>query len=247
MDILEKARRELKRICSEQGLDRNERITVRVLTPDEAIGTADETFVIKKGKERVIEARFRDTTGQGFTDTPGNWDGTLGELLELDLGKTGQRAIFTASLNAVLRQLDLATGVIHCKDDEPSRCGAEIPEQLRQRSDARRYVLIGLQPAILKGLAGAFGAASVKVLDMNPDNIGSVKEGVTIMDGEKDLPEVVVWCDAGLATGSSIVNGSINEILARFRDAGKPVIFFGNTISGVAALLNLERICPLAR
>jgi len=247
MDILEKARSELKRIVAEYGLASDERITVRVLSPDEAIGTADETFVIKKGKERVIEACFLGTAGQGFTDTPGNWEGTLGELLELDLGKTGRRALFTAGLNAVLGHLDLASGVIHCKDDEPSKCGAEMPELLRQRFGACRYGLIGLQPAILKGLTGAFGAKSVMVLDLNPDNIGSGKEGVIIMDGEKDLPELVKWCDVGLATGSSVVNGTTNEILARFREAGKPVVFFGNTISGVAALLGLERICPFGR
>jgi len=247
MDILEKTQEELKCIISERGLDLGERVTVRALTPDEAIGSADDTFVIKKGKERVIEARFCDTAGQAFTDAPGNWEGTLGELLELEMDTNGQRALFTAGLNAVLRHLDLASGVIHCKDDEPAKCGGEMPEMLRQRFGVRRYGLIGLQPAILKGLTGTFGAESVGVLDLNPDNIGASKEGVTIMDGENDLPEFVTWCDVGLVTGSSVVNGSINEILERFNSAGKPVIFFGNTISGVAALLNLERICPLAR
>jgi len=247
MDTLEKARMELKRIIAERCLALGEWITVRILTPDETIGSADETFVIKKGKERVIEARFRDTTGQAFTDAPGNWDGTLGELLEMELGKTTRRALFTAGLNAVLSHLDLASGVIHCKDDEPSTCGVEMSELLRQRFGAFRYGLIGLQPAILKGLTENFGVNSVKVLDLNPDNIGSSKEGVIIMDGEKDLPELVEWCDIGLATGSSVVNGTINEILVRFRDVGKPVVFFGNTISGVATLLDLERICPFGR
>ena len=146
MDILEKAREELKRTnIAERGLDLGERITVRALTPDEAIGSADDTFVIKKGKERVIEACYREMSGQAFTDAPGNWEGTLGELLELDLGRNGRRALFTAGLNAVMRHLDLASGVIHCKDDEPAKCGAEMPELLRQRFGARRYGLIGLQ------------------------------------------------------------------------------------------------------
>lgn len=247
MDILEKAQEELKHIISERELDLSERVTVRALTPDEAIGSADDTFVIKKGKERVIEACYRETAGQAFTDAPGNWEGTLGELLELDLGKNGRRALFTAGLNAVLRHLDLASGVIHCKDDEPAKCGAEMPEMLRQRFGVRRYGLIGMQPAILKGLSGTFGAESVGVLDLNPDNIGNCKEGVTIMDGENDLPKLVEWCDVGLVTGSSVVNGTINEILERFGTAGKPLIFFGNTISGVAELLNIERICPFGR
>jgi hypothetical protein len=247
MDILKKAQGELKRIIAERGLGLGERITVRALTPDEAIGSADDTFVIKKGKERVIEACFHETAGQAFTDAPGNWEGTLGELLELDLGRNGRRALFTAGLNAVMRHLDLASGVIHCKDDEPVKCGGEMPELLRQRFGARRYGMIGLQPAILKEMVDAYGTSGMRVADLNPDNIGQKREELIVMDGEKELPELVEWCQVGLATGSSVVNGTINEILERFQAAGKPVVFFGNTISGVAALLKLERICPFAR
>ena len=247
MDILEKARKELKRIITERGLDLAERITVRALTPDEAIGTADENFVIKKGKERVIEARFRDSAGQAFTDAPGNWEGTLGELLELDLAENGWRAIFTAGLNAVTSHIGLASGVIHCRDDEPTTCGAEMPELLRQRFNVRRYGMIGLQPAILKEMVDAYGTSGMRIMDLNPDNIGEKREDLIVMDGEKDLPKLVEWCQVGLVTGSCVVNGTINEILEQFQAAAKPVIFFGNTISGVAALLDLERVCPYGR
>jgi hypothetical protein len=248
MDILEKARQELDRICTERGLDRGERIAVRVLTPDEAIGAkADENFVIKKGKERVIEAVYGEARGQAFTDAPGNWEGTLGELLSLDLGANGFRAVCTAGLNAVMRRLGLADGTVHCKDDEPTKCGAEMPELLYRRFGNSRYGMIGLQPAMLKEMVDAFGRVRMHVADLNPDNIGMEREELIVMDGEKDLGELVEWCEVGLATGSSVVNGTINEILERFEAAGKPVVFFGNTISGVAALVNLERICPLGR
>jgi hypothetical protein len=248
MDILEKARQELDRTCKERGLDRAERITVRALTPDEAIGAeADENFVIKKGKERVIEAVYGEARGQAFTDAPGNWEGTLGELLALDLGTNGYRAVFTAGLNAVMRRLELAEGTVHCKDDEPTKCGEEMPERLHQRFGTKRYGMIGLQPAILKKMVDAFGKVGMRVADLNPDNIGQVREDLVVMDGEKDLAELVEWCEVGLATGSSVVNGTINEILERFEAAGKLVVFFGNTISGVAALLNLERICHFGR
>jgi len=247
MDILEKAREELMRIISEHGLDLGERITVRALTPNESIGTADENFVIKKGKERVVEACFLAARGQAFTDAPGNWDGTVGEFFALDLGKTRQRAVFTAGLNAMLRHLEMADGTIHCLDDEPTKCGDEMADRLNKRFGACRYGLIGLQPAILKGMTKRYGAEQIRVLDLNPDNIGKSKEGVIIMDGEKDLPDFVDWCQVALATGSSVVKGTINEILERFQTAGKPVVFFGNSISGVAALLGLERICPFGR
>ena len=248
MDILEQARKELERICDERGLDRNQCLTVRALTPDEAIGAgADENFVIKKGKERVIEAVYGEARGQAFTDAPGNWQGTLSELLALDLRETKNRAVFTAGLNAVLRGLELAEGTIHCKDDEPTKCGGEMPEMLHKQFGTRRYGMIGLQPAILKDMVDAFGKVGMRVADLNPDNIGREKEDLIVMDGEKDLGKLVDWCDVGLATGSSVVNGTINEILELFEAAGKPVVFFGNTISGVAALLNLERICPFAK
>jgi hypothetical protein len=248
MDILEQARKKLDAVCMERNLDRNERITVRALTPDEAIGAkADENFVIKKGKERVIEASFREARGQAFTDAPGNWEGTLGELLSLDLGKTGYRAVFTAGLNAVMRSLDLASGTVHCKDEEPTKCGVEMPDAMHKLFGTKRIGMIGLQPAILKEMVDAYGKVGLRVADLNPDNIGQVREDLLVMDGEKELDDLVAWCDVGLATGSSVVNGTINDILERFGAAGKPVVFFGNTISGVAALLSLKRVCPFAR
>ncbi len=248
MDILEKARQELDRIVKERGLDRGERITVRALTPEEAIGAkADENFVIKKGKERVIEAVYREAHGQAFTDAPGNWEGTLGELLFLDLGKTGYRAVFTAGLNAVMRSLDLASGTVHCKDEEPTKCGGEMPDVMHKLFGTKRFGMIGLQPAILKEMVDAYGKVGMRVADLNPDNIGQIREDLLVMDGEKELDDLIAWCDVGLATGSSVVNGTINDILERFEAAGKPVVFFGNTISGVAALLDLKRVCPLAR
>jgi len=248
MDILEQARKKLDAICRERNLDRTEKVAVRALTPDEAIGaTADENFVIKKGKERVIEASFREARGQAFTDAPGNWEGTLGDLLSLDLGNTGHRAVFTAGLNAVMRSLELASGTVHCKDDEPTKCGAEMPDAIHKLFGTRRIGMIGLQPAILKEMVDAYGKVGMRVADLNPDNIGQVREDLVVMDGEKELGDLVEWCDVGLATGSSVVNGTINEILERFAAAGKPVAFFGNTISGVAALLDLKRVCPFAR
>jgi hypothetical protein len=75
--------------CNGSTIDRNEKATVRALTPDEANGAeADENFAMKKEKELVIEASFREARGQAFTDAPGNREGRLGELLTLDLRET---------------------------------------------------------------------------------------------------------------------------------------------------------------
>ncbi len=248
MDILEQARQTFALVCGDHGLNPDTDVKVRPLSPDEAIGSAaNRDFIIRKGKEVVIEASFLEARGQAFTDSPSEWRGNLAALVGLDLGQAGKRAVFTAGLNAVLRHLELATGTVHCLNEEPSQCGPNMVEHLHLRFGVRRYALIGLQPAILKEMVDGFGKVRIRVADLNPDNIGEIREEIPVLDGEKDLDELIEWCEIGLATGSSIVNGTINGLIDKFAAAGKPLAFFGNTISGVAALTGLERICPFGR
>jgi hypothetical protein len=248
MDILEQARQVFALVCGDHGLNADADVRVRPLSPDEAIGSdADRDFIIRKGKEVVIEAAFLDARGQAFTDVPSEWRGNLAALIGLDLGQMRNRAVFTAGLNAVLRHLELAAGTVHCLDEEPSKCGREMTDRLHRRFGVRRFALIGMQPAILKGMVDGFGKVRIRVADLNPDNIGAIREEVQVLDGKKDLDELIDWCEVGVATGSSVVNGTINPLLEKFNTAGRPLVFFGNTISGVAALTGLERICPFGR
>jgi uncharacterized protein (DUF4213/DUF364 family) len=218
------------------------------LSPDEAIGKdADPSFAIRRGKETVIEATFRGHRGQAFTDCPIGWSGTLEGLLSLNLDEISNRAVFVAGLNAVLGSLEHLNGTVHCKNDDPSRCGPEIARTLFERFGQARVGLVGLQPSILKALVSRFGPEAVRLVDLNPDNIGEVRDGVVVWDGEKDLPRLVAECDVGLATGSSVVNRTLDGILELFEVAEKPLVLFGNTISGPAALLRLDRLCPFGR
>jgi hypothetical protein len=244
MSILEKAKSEFIHVCDDQGLDLSGTITIHPLLPRDAIGDAEGNFVIKKGKEYVIEATFDKARGQAFTGIACEWNGMLEELLSLELSDIRNRGIFVASMNAVLRALGLATGTIHCRDEDPINCGSEIAGQLEAWFGSKRFGLVGLQPAILKALVNHFARKFVRVVDLNPDNIGSSKYGIEVWDGQSDLPRLVDWAEVGLVTGSSIVNGTIDEIIRRFQDDNKPVVFFGNTISGTAALLDLDRLCP---
>jgi len=50
---------------------------------------------------------------------------------------------------------------------------------------------------------------------------------VTIEDGRKDITELLNWCHLILATGSTVVNGSIANFLI-----GKPVIFTAPPLPG---------------
>ena len=247
MSILEKAKSEFIHVCDNQGLDLSRTITVHPLLPRDAIGDAEVDFVIKKGKEYVIEATFDKAHGQAFTGIACEWNGTLEELLSLELLDIRNRGIFVASMNAVLRALGLATGTNHCRDEDPTNCGPEITGQLETRFGSKRFGLAGLQLAILKALVNHFTRELVRVVDLNPDNVGSSKYGIEVWDGQRDLSRLVEWSEVGLVTGSSIVNGTIDEIIKRFRDCGKPLVFFGNTISGTAALLDLDRLCPFGR
>lgn len=247
MDLLSQAGENLAAICAERGTIPDGTLAIRPLSPDDAVGEkADGEFIIKKGKEQVIEATFEGARGQAFTDTPSEWTGSLRELLDLDLSVVRNRALFVAGLNAVMCSILSAEGTIHCKDEDPTRCGPDIAGSLERRFGPASVGLIGLQPSILKGLAETFGPENVRVVDLNPDNIGATKSGVPVWDDDKDLQRLVDWCEVGLSTGSSVVNGTIDDIIARFERAGKPLVFFGNTISGVAALLCLDRLCPFA-
>jgi len=247
MSILERVRKEFIRTCNERSVDLKRTVSVYPLSSRDAIGDAEGDFVIKKGKEHVIEATFDEARGQAFTGIPCRWNGTLKELLSVDLSDVGHRGIFVATVNAVLRAIGLATGTIHCRDEDPANCGPELAGQLEARFGSKRFGLVGLQPAILKALADHFGSEFVRVVDLDLDNIGSSKYGIEVWDGQSDLSRLVEWSEVGLATGSSVVNGTIDKIVRCFEAGDKPLVFFGNTISGAAALLGMERLCPFGR
>lgn len=248
MGMLEKAREVFDTVCRTNDIDRTTRVRVRPLLPEEAIGPdAGEEFVLRKGREVIVEALWQDARGQAFTDDPGKFSGPLSDVFALDLATPRNRAILVATLNAVLRREGLAEGTVHCLDDEPRACGGKLVDELADRFGSKRYGLVGLQPSILAALVERFGAGSIRVVDLDAENIGTERFGVKVWDGSKSLSDLVAQSDVVLATGSSIVGRTIDEIADRAASAGRPLVFFGNTISGVAALLGLERICPLGR
>jgi uncharacterized protein (DUF4213/DUF364 family) len=96
--------------------------------------------------------------------------------------------------------------------------------------------MVGYQPAMVDHLHREF---TIRVLDLNPGNIGKIKNGVLIEDGEKSRDDVTQWADLLLVTGSTVVNGTIED----YSGLEKPVLFYGNTIAGTAVLMGLERVC----
>jgi len=219
-------------------------ISARILKNEEAIGNPTrQDYPLLKGKEFLMEASFRDCRGQAFTDAPCEKVSTLAEILALPLDNTEHRALFVASLNAVVRYLKPELTTVHCRDDEPEECAGEIIRRLQQQTVAK-VGLVGLQPAILELLATTFGAENVFCVDRDEHQRGSSKFGVPIKWGdEQETAELFEQSDLVLATGSTVVNGSLPGLLALAEKEDVPICFFGTSIAGAAELMSLKRYC----
>lgn len=206
------------------------------LSVEQAIGHPQgDDFPIQKGKEKLMEARFKGAKGQAFTDTYGNYQGTLATISALDLADLRSRAVFVATLNAVMSYLDQAQGTLHCKDRGPGDCAQEIVGYIREKYGHPKIGMIGYQPAMIGALSTKF---PLRVLDLDPDNIGQIKHGALIEDGESQH-DVLAWADILLVTGTTLANGTIDQFVTDI-----PVVFYGTTIAGAAALMGWERFCP---
>ena len=228
-------------IIRERGLAAD-RIDIRSksLTAEEAIGiTKRKDFPIITGKEIMLQAEYMGSLGQAFTDSPAVFSGTLEDILQLDIvGDVHARGLFIAALNAVMRHLGLAEGTVHCKNDEPEICARDFADYIEENYGRPKIALVGFQPALLEKLSTS--GFEIRVLDLNPDNIGKEKYGKRVENGIDDYQNVVIdWAELVLCTGSTLSNGSI----INFIDIGKQVIFFGTTIAGAAEILGLKRVC----
>lgn len=232
-------RQNLARIVRQNNLGSQE-VIVRAfpLSPQEAIGNPEERdYPLVKGRERLMQAEFQGSKGQAFTAMYGDFDGTLAEVLEMDLKNNFQRPVFVAALNAVTRHVGLVSGTIHCRNEEPRRCAQELVKYLREKNGVRRVALVGFQPRMAEALSQHF---ELRITDLDEENIGQDKYGVSICGPEKTTGHLE-WCDLALVTGTTVANGT----LAQFLRGPKPVIFYGVTVAGAARLLGLERFCPL--
>ena len=221
-----------------------EEIRIVPLGVKESIGSPKPftDFALQQGEERLVEATFRHERGQAFTGFPDSWSGRLEDLLLLPLEERRARAFFTAGVNAVGRALGWGDDTVHCRDDAPGRCGEKFGARLAEDPERTgNVVIVGYQPALLRGISDALGPDRLRATDLNPKNIGRTVSGVTILDGEKDLERAAAWADTVVITGSTIVNGTIDRLLDAFR--GKRIVFFGTTIAIPANLMGWERWC----
>jgi uncharacterized protein (DUF4213/DUF364 family) len=224
------------KLIKEGGLE-GEKVIIRAnpLSPEEAIGNPeDKDYPLVVGVERLMQAEFRGSLGQAYTDMYGDFSGTLSEIVNMDLKNNFRRAIFISSLNAVMRHLGLTNKTVHCKNAQPPECSQELVRYIEKNYGQPKIAMVGFQPRMVEALAKHF---ELRVTDMDKDNIGKEKFGVKIDDPAR-AKENLEWCDIALVTGTTVVNDTIDQF-----KIDKPVIFYGVTISGTAKLLGLNCFC----
>jgi len=229
-------------------LDAQVSVLVKTLTPEEAIGAPGRRdFPIILGKERVIEADVLGARAHAFTDSPGEFVGDLNGVLKLPLLSNRERSIYVATLNATLKYLNLLENTIHCKDEDPEKCGKEVASQLLKRWGKVRVGFIGLNPAIAENLTETFGVDNVRITDLNKQNIHSLKCGVKIWDGNEMAEELIKQSDVILITGTTFVNGTFDHLMRCIENHRKDYLIYGVTGAGICKLMGLNRICPYSR
>lgn len=227
-----------KRVIENGIKDKEITVKVESLTSQEAIGSPlKREYPLLKGKESLIQASIGDSFGQAFVDEPASFSGALEDVKNLPLNSNKNRGIFIATVNATYKYLGLVDNTIHCKNDGPEVCARKIAEQLSKDFPRAKIGIIGFQPAIVTHLSKLF---KIRVGDMDIENIGKTKEGVLIESWELDR-DIIEWSDIVLATGSSIVNNSIDSIIEASK--GKKLFFFGVTISALAYEFGFNRLC----
>ncbi len=240
--FFDRLQREFTQLVDEFQLRHAEvKVKASLLSPEDAIGaTKRQDYVILKGKERLLQSSVMGCKGQAFTGSQGNFAGTLAEVLALPLTDDFQRAVYIATLNAVVCYSGRVNQTVHCRNQGPELCARQITAYLRENYGDPHILMIGYQPSLAEALHNA--GFSLIVLDLDPDNIGKTKNGVLIRNGAESLDECIAASDIIFATGSTICNATIDALY----NADIPLVLFGTTGAGAAALLRITRFCPEA-
>ena len=215
------------------------KVKASLLSPEDSIGaTKRQDYVILTGKERLLQATVMGCKGQAFTGSQGDFSGTLEDVLSLPLTDDFQRAIYIATLNAVVCYTGKDEQTVHCRNEGPEQCALQTAAYFKKNYSDSKVLMIGYQPALAEAIHNA--GISLIVLDLDPANIGKTKNGVLISTGAEGLEDYISGSDVIFATGSTICNATIDALY----NASKPLVLFGTTGAGAAALLGIKRYCP---
>jgi len=177
---------------------------LRIIIPSAVSSFKDcerNDYPILTGHDVMIEADYKGTKGQAFTDAPCDWKGTLKELLDLDFARDAYaRGLLIAALNAVMGHYGLCDKMVHCRNDGPKKCSMEFARKIVEDYGDPKILMVGYQPSIIEQLSKVI--THMRVLDLNDDNIGSTKFGLTIENGgDRSIMDVAVrWAELILCT-----------------------------------------------
>jgi uncharacterized protein (DUF4213/DUF364 family) len=214
-----------------------------VILSGERLKLPSGEYLAARGEEVIVHAEVDGGYGHAFTSSPKEFEGRVEAVLEFVHGEGWERAIFFATLNAVLHKLNLIKGTIHCRQGEPEVCGEELANQILSRFGRARVAHIGYQPGHVKALVKVLGPENLYVTDLDPLNVGKVKFGVEILDGALNS-EVLRKAGVAYITGSAAANGTLPELLETCSAHGVKPIIYGVTGKGTCKLLGLEPFCP---
>ncbi|KFZ27066.1 MAG: hypothetical protein KQ78_00841 [Candidatus Izimaplasma bacterium HR2] len=237
MSLLDKSKEKFIQILLENNLmnEEIEIISAKTLTPYQAVGQPErDDYPILKGKEVLIEATFKNSKGQAYTDEPGSYKGKLKDILDLELTNNFERAILIATMNTVLKYLGLIGATIHCKNEELGICANQLVNYIGEHHGNPSIGLIGLQPGMAQALSKSF---SIRIVDLDKDNFNKVFNDA-VVEGPGATEDIIENCELIVATGSTVVNDTIDELLSE-----KDVIFYGTTVAAIAYLNDLTRFC----
>lgn len=220
----------------------NKKAEYRILGSD-FVKLPSSEYALMRGREVIIDCEVDGFHGQAFTDTPKLFSGRIMDVADLVFGDHGDRGIFFATLNAVMRKLGLIDRAIHCRGADAEECGRLLANHILSKFGKVKVAHIGYQPGHVKATSSIFDV--VYVTDLNPANIGKIKFGVKILDGSMN-EEVIRKTDVACITGSAIVNGTLFELLKCCEVYGVKCILYGVTVKGAAKILGFDVFCPLS-
>ncbi|PUA31357.1 MAG: hypothetical protein B9J98_06700 [Candidatus Terraquivivens tikiterensis] len=227
-------------LISSSGLS-NEKAEYRILGSD-FVKLPSSDYALMRGREVIVDCEVCGFHGQAFTDMPKLFSGRLVDASELVFGDPGDRGIFFATLNAVMRRLGLIDGTVHCRGADAEECGRMLANHILSKIGKVKVAHIGYQPGHVKATSSIFDV--VYVTDLNPENIGKIKHGIKILDGSMN-EEVIRDTDVACITGSAIVNGTLFKLLECCETYNVKYIIYGVTIKGAAKILGFDTFCPL--
>jgi len=147
---------------------------------------------------------------------------------------------------SVCRHLGVVRATLHCRDADPEACGRHIADRLFYPWGLVRVGLVGFNPAIAAHLVRVFGKKFIIITDRNPQNVGVEKAGVVVWDSRRN-EEMISRCRVVLVTGTTLANGTFDDLMGALRQYQRDYWIYGVTATGVAHMLRLNYLCPFAR